>query len=598
MVQRGPAAWAASTAGSRTRIRISASPTRNPVRSVAATEAGGVALHVPCRRRTGRFVFRRFGHDFRRPSRSADRSVRLDQIEQMFYHRRSTMTAYAELHCHTNFSFLDGASAPDELAERAAELGLSGPGGHRPPGPLRRRPRPRRRTRRRGSGRSSGSRSSCATRSSPDPDRVVVPARRPVRRGGAAAAGGRGRDGPDEPRRREGEPDRPRPERARLPGPSRGGQGGPPRDRRAAARAAPRPARPRRDRLSEPVPARLAGEPRRDEGDAAVRPRAARRAHRGPGRPVGLSRGRDRAAAAGRRPRRGAGGRRGPSPSVYGADRGRRRLPPRARRTTSCPTTTGSWPRRRRSPTSSGLPVVVTNDVHYARPEGREFQDVLTAIRHGRTLDGLADLRRPGRRVVPEVRRRRWRRCRRATGSLGRARRRGPGRRGWTRSVELAATCSGRPRLRAVPLPGLPGAERARRRSRTSRAVLGGRAEALSPADLGRRQPARPRARRDRAGRARRVLPDLLGPDAVREGAGDPGPGPGQRRQLDRRLHPRDQPGRADPAQPAVRAVHQRGPDDLPGRRHRLLAPRGGRRSSSTSTAATARSTRGWSATS
>jgi len=37
----------------------------------------------------------------------------------------------------------------------------------------------------------------------------------------------------------------------------------------------------------------------------------------------------------------------------------------------------------------------VTNDVHYARPDGREFHDVLTAIRHGRTLDGLADLRRP-----------------------------------------------------------------------------------------------------------------------------------------------------------------------------------------------------------
>src|SRR5207247_3190349 len=41
------------------------------------------------------------------------------------------------------------------------------------------------------------------------------------------------------------------------------------------------------------------------------------------------------------------------------------------------------------------LPVVVTNDAHYARPEGREFQDVLTASRHGRTLDTLADLRRP-----------------------------------------------------------------------------------------------------------------------------------------------------------------------------------------------------------
>jgi error-prone DNA polymerase len=42
-----------------------------------------------------------------------------------------------------------------------------------------------------------------------------------------------------------------------------------------------------------------------------------------------------------------------------------------------------------------GLPVVVTNDVHYALPEGRELHDVLTAIRHGRTLDTLADLRRP-----------------------------------------------------------------------------------------------------------------------------------------------------------------------------------------------------------
>ncbi|HEY2916701.1 MAG TPA: PHP domain-containing protein, partial [Candidatus Limnocylindrales bacterium] len=41
-----------------------------------------------------------------------------------------------------------------------------------------------------------------------------------------------------------------------------------------------------------------------------------------------------------------------------------------------------------------GLPVVVTNDVHYARPEDRELGDVLTAIFHGRTLDSLGDLRR------------------------------------------------------------------------------------------------------------------------------------------------------------------------------------------------------------
>jgi error-prone DNA polymerase len=31
---------------------------------------------------------------------------------------------YAELHCHSNFSFLDGASNPEELAEEAARLGL------------------------------------------------------------------------------------------------------------------------------------------------------------------------------------------------------------------------------------------------------------------------------------------------------------------------------------------------------------------------------------------------------------------------------------------------------------------------------------------
>src|SRR5271169_4581802 len=31
---------------------------------------------------------------------------------------------YAELHCHSNFSFLDGASYPEELVAEAARLGL------------------------------------------------------------------------------------------------------------------------------------------------------------------------------------------------------------------------------------------------------------------------------------------------------------------------------------------------------------------------------------------------------------------------------------------------------------------------------------------
>ena len=38
-------------------------------------------------------------------------------------HRVRSLMAYVELHCHSAFSFLDGASQPEELAARAAELG-------------------------------------------------------------------------------------------------------------------------------------------------------------------------------------------------------------------------------------------------------------------------------------------------------------------------------------------------------------------------------------------------------------------------------------------------------------------------------------------
>jgi len=38
--------------------------------------------------------------------------------------RNGRPVPYAELHCHSNFSFLDGASHPEELAEEAARLGL------------------------------------------------------------------------------------------------------------------------------------------------------------------------------------------------------------------------------------------------------------------------------------------------------------------------------------------------------------------------------------------------------------------------------------------------------------------------------------------
>src|SRR5688572_8208945 len=38
--------------------------------------------------------------------------------------RRTGGVPYAELHCHSNFSFLDGASHPEELVEEAVRLGL------------------------------------------------------------------------------------------------------------------------------------------------------------------------------------------------------------------------------------------------------------------------------------------------------------------------------------------------------------------------------------------------------------------------------------------------------------------------------------------
>ena len=39
--------------------------------------------------------------------------------------QRPSIVDYAELHCHTNFSFLDGASQPEDLAEEAYRLGLT-----------------------------------------------------------------------------------------------------------------------------------------------------------------------------------------------------------------------------------------------------------------------------------------------------------------------------------------------------------------------------------------------------------------------------------------------------------------------------------------
>ena len=129
----------------------------------------------------------------------------------------------------------------------------------------------------------------------------------------------------------------------------------------------------------------------------AVHPGAARRAHRGARRAVGLPRRGARAAAAGGRSRGSAGGRgalRGavrraaasrPSRAGFLLELQHHLLPDDDWLVAETARWPPSWACRWSSPTTSTTP----------QPDGRELQDVLTAIRHGRSLDTLADLRRP-----------------------------------------------------------------------------------------------------------------------------------------------------------------------------------------------------------
>src|SRR5262245_45961568 len=131
---------------------------------------------------------------------------------------------YAELHCHTNFSFLDGASAPDDLVERAAELGLRSLAvtDH---GGLYGAVRFVTAAEAAGLHPIVGLEIELLDPAVPDPDGIVVPAHRRRRRGGRqrrvpgalldASPGLAGDPPPVDPT--EGLPIRPRPDRARLP---------------------------------------------------------------------------------------------------------------------------------------------------------------------------------------------------------------------------------------------------------------------------------------------------------------------------------------------------------------------------------------------
>ena len=331
----------------------------------ALSRQGRPACGVAANRRVGRACVAGRCHPGARPGMAMDRTSVLF-LEPAPRSHRVAVPPFAELHCHSHFSFLDGASAPDDLVARAVELGLSGLAltDHQ--------------------GLYGAVRFSTAAEAAglhpvigveielvdaavPDPGGIVVPARAARgSRAGGAILGPMARGASPRPRRvcRR----RPRPAGARAAaGPPGGPQGGPPGDRRGAARSAPRAAGARRDGLAEPVPDGLAGEPRRDQGRAEVHPGAARGTQRGAGGAVGVPRGGARAAAPGGGPRGGAGG--------GGAVRGAVRVPARGpwrlgsaraggarRRTGSCsscrttcsPTTTGSRPRPRAWPRSWG----------------------------------------------------------------------------------------------------------------------------------------------------------------------------------------------------------------------------------------------------
>ncbi|HXG40240.1 MAG TPA: PHP domain-containing protein [Candidatus Limnocylindrales bacterium] len=297
---------------------------------------------------------------------------------------------YAELHCHSNFSFLDGASPADELVERAVELGLTGLAVTDHQG-LYGVVRFVEAAREVGLRPIVGVEIELLDPAAPDPEGIAVPARRPpgrrrpsvVRSDGAAG-------GPV-----DGVPARPRPARPRLPGHRepvredfRGigeAERGPhlvllartdagyrslcrlvSRANLAGTKGVPRFTHELLAAHTDGVVA-LSG---CREGEIARRLRAgdrvgARAAAERYARLFGVG---DSAAASG-----------------FLLELGHHLLPD------------DDWlvGETARLATELGIPVVVANDVHYARPEGRELHDVLTAIRHGRTLDTLGPLRRP-----------------------------------------------------------------------------------------------------------------------------------------------------------------------------------------------------------
>jgi error-prone DNA polymerase len=311
---------------------------------------------------------------------------------------------YAELHCHSHFSFLDGASAPDDLVARAVALGMAGlaitdhqglygavrfaaaaeVAGLRPV---------------------IGVEIELVDAAVADPGGIVVPSRRAWRPGRRMPVP------PEPPRVVNGIPARPRPTRARLPGHREVRR----EDHRGIGEAqrGPHLVLLARDATGWRSLCRLVSRANLAGTKAVPRFTQALLAEHAEGL-VALSGCRHgelarRLLASDREGARAVAER---YAALFGGSGGA----PSSRGTAAGPPSRGTaagagfvlelshhllpdddWlaSETARLAAELGLPVVVTNDVHYALPEGRELQDVLTAIRHGRSLQELADLRRP-----------------------------------------------------------------------------------------------------------------------------------------------------------------------------------------------------------
>ncbi|MCJ7710805.1 MAG: PHP domain-containing protein, partial [Chloroflexi bacterium] len=295
---------------------------------------------------------------------------------------------YAELHCHSHFSFLDGASAPDDLVARAVELGLTGLAITDHQG-LYGAVRFASAAEAAGLHAVIGIEIELLDAAVADPDGIAVPGRRAWRPGRRPPVR------PEAPRAVEGRPARPRPDRARLPGhrqvvkeDHRGigeAERGPhlvllarnaigwrslcrlvSRANLAGTKAVPAFTHALLETHAEGLVA-LSG---CRHGELARRLRAGDR---------------EGARAAAERYARMLGGSDAVATSGFALELSHHLLPD------------DDWlaSETARLACELGLPVVVANDVHYALPEDRELQDVLMAIRHGRTLSELRDLRRP-----------------------------------------------------------------------------------------------------------------------------------------------------------------------------------------------------------